>query len=70
MPRPPGEAALPAVVLDIQRQPGANIVETVARIQATLPALQRAIPAGIKLSIVTDRTETIRASVRDVFKNT
>ena len=62
----PGEAALPAVVLDIQRQPGANIVETVARIQATLPALQRAIPAGIKLSIVTDRTETIRASVRDV----
>ena len=59
-------AAQPAVVLDIQRQPGANIVETVARIQATLPVLQRAMPAGVKLSIVTDRTETIRASVRDV----
>jgi len=56
----------PAVVLDIQRQPGANIVETVARIQAALPGLQRAMPSAIKLSIVTDRTETIRASVADV----
>ena len=56
----------PAVVLDIQRQPGANIVATVAAIQEALPALQRAIPAQIAMSIVTDRTETIRASVRDV----
>jgi multidrug efflux pump len=55
-----------AVVLDIQRQPGANIVQTVQAIQQALPALRRAIPSGIKLSIVTDRTETIRASVRDV----
>ena len=58
--------AEPAAVLDIQRQPGANIVQTVARVRAALPALQRAIPSAIKLTIVTDRTETIRASVRDV----
>ncbi|HSU06161.1 MAG TPA: efflux RND transporter permease subunit, partial [Acetobacteraceae bacterium] len=56
----------PAAVLDIQRQPGANIVQTVERVKAALPALQRAIPAGVKIGIVTDRTETIRASVRDV----
>ncbi|MBV9654677.1 MAG: efflux RND transporter permease subunit [Acetobacteraceae bacterium] len=56
----------PAAVLDIQRQPGANIVETVERVKAELPALQRAMPAGINLTIVADRTETIRASVRDV----
>jgi hydrophobe/amphiphile efflux-1 (HAE1) family protein len=55
-----------AAVLDIQRQPGANIVQTVERLKAALPALERAIPAGIHLTIVTDRTETIRASVRDV----
>ena len=56
----------PAVVMDIQRQPGANIVETVDRVKAALPALQKVMPAGIQLSIVTDRTETIRASVTDV----
>jgi multidrug efflux pump len=56
----------PAAVLDIQRQPGANIVQTVERIREALPALQRAMPAGIALAVVTDRTETIRASVRDV----
>jgi multidrug efflux pump len=56
----------PAVVLDIQRQPGANIVQTVKAIKQALPRLQHAIPSGIKLSIVTDRTETIRASVADV----
>ncbi len=56
----------PAVVMDIQRQPGANIVETVDRVKAALPALQRVMPAGIRLAIVTDRTETIRASVADV----
>jgi multidrug efflux pump len=56
----------PAVVLDIQRQPGANIVQTVQAIQQALPKLRKAIPSGIKVSIVTDRTETIRASVRDV----
>jgi len=56
----------PAVVLDIQRQPGANIVQTVEALKEALPRLQKAIPSGIKIAIVTDRTETIRASVRDV----
>jgi multidrug efflux pump len=56
----------PAVVLDIQRQPGANIVSTVDAIKAELPGLKRALPGAIQLSIVTDRTETIRASVADV----
>ncbi len=56
----------PAVVLDIQRQPGANIVQTVQLLKRALPKLQEAIPSGIQLNIVTDRTETIRASVRDV----
>jgi len=56
----------PAVVLDIQRQPGANIVSTVAAIKDALPGLQRAIPAAVKMQVVTDRTETIRASVNDV----
>ncbi len=56
----------PAVVLDIQRQPGANIVSTVAAIKAALPALQNSMPAGVKMTVVTDRTETIRASVADV----
>ena len=56
----------PAVVLDIQRQPGANIVSTVAAIKAALPALQNAIPAAVTMTVVTDRTETIQASVADV----
>ncbi|MDZ5649235.1 efflux RND transporter permease subunit [Nitrospirillum sp. BR 11828] len=54
------------VLLDIQRQPGANIVETADRLKSKLKELQAALPAGIKLTIVADRTETIRASVRDV----
>jgi multidrug efflux pump len=56
----------PAVVLDIQRQPGANIVQTVEALKEALPRLRKAIPSGIQIAIVTDRTETIRASVRDV----
>ena len=56
----------PAVIIDIQRQPGANIVQTVALIKAQLPRLQNAIPAGAELTVVSDRTGTIRASVRDV----
>ena len=56
----------PAVVLDIQRQPGANIVQTVQAIQEALPRLRKAMPSGIDLAVVTDRTETIRASVADV----
>jgi len=56
----------PAVVLDIQRQPGANIVQTVEAIKAAMPALRRAIPSGVSMRIVSDRTDTIRASVTDV----
>jgi multidrug efflux pump len=56
----------PAVIIDIQRQPGANVIETVARIQHELPRLQRAMPVGIDLTVVHDRTTTIRASIRDV----
>jgi multidrug efflux pump len=56
----------PAVVLDVQRQPGANVIDTVQRIRAELPRLQRAMPAGAQLTIVNDRTNTIRASIHDV----
>src|SRR5881628_533603 len=56
----------PSVLLVIWRQPGANIIQTVDRIRATLPQLQAAIPQAIKLSVVLDQTTTIRASVRDV----
>ena len=64
---PPGGApGHAAVILDIQRQPGANIVQTVDRLKQELPALQRAMPAAITTVVVTDRTETIRASVADV----
>ncbi|MEA3025066.1 MAG: multidrug efflux pump, partial [Alphaproteobacteria bacterium] len=56
----------PAVVIDIQRQPGANVIETVERVRAELPRLQRAMPVGVTLTIVNDRTTTIRASIHDV----
>jgi multidrug efflux pump len=56
----------PAIVIDIQRQPGANVIETVGRIKRELPRLQRAMPVGIELTVVHDRTNTIRASIRDV----
>ena len=56
----------PAVLLDIRRQPSANIVETVAAIRAALPSLRAVLPAGVDLKVFSDRTVTIRASVRDV----
>src|SRR5437763_10873901 len=56
----------PAVIVDVQRQPGANVIETVQRVLGELPKLQGAMPAGAKLTVVSDRTDTIRASVRDV----
>lgn len=56
----------PAVLLDIRRQPGANIINTVEQINATLPALRSALPAGVHLAVFADRTVTIRASVHDV----
>jgi len=56
----------PAVILNIQRQPGANIIAVVDRIEKILPQLQAALPASVKIDILTDRTSTIRASVDDV----
>ena len=55
-----------AVIVDIQRQPGANIVRTVQNLQTMLPQLKSSIPAGIEVSVLADRTQTIRASVKDV----
>jgi len=57
---------LPAVIVNIQRQPGANIISVVDRIKKVLPQLQTALPTSVKVQILTDRTETIRASVKDV----
>jgi multidrug efflux pump len=56
----------PAIILNIQRQPGANVIETVNRIKKTLPALQAALPGSVDVKLLTDRTTTIRASVHDV----
>src|SRR6201993_2284944 len=55
-----------AVILAIQRQPGANVIQTVQRIKDMMPALQASIPAAIKINVISDRTQTIRASVADV----
>src|ERR1700730_2974550 len=55
-----------AILLPIQRLPGANVIATVDRIKAMMPVLQASIPSDIKISTVSDRTETIRASVKDV----
>src|SRR5580700_11400107 len=55
-----------ALIMNVQRQPGANVVETVDRIQALMPALRDAMPAGVDITVLTDRTTTIRASVADV----
>ena len=57
---------VPALILNVQRQPGANVVDVVNRIHDLLPSLQAALPAGVDLAILTDRTTTIRASVADV----
>jgi multidrug efflux pump len=56
----------PAVIVNIQRQPGANIISVVDRIKKVLPQLQAGLGSSVKVAILTDRTETIRASVRDV----
>src|SRR4029077_17023287 len=55
-----------AVLLGIQRQPGANVIATVDRIKALLPQLEASIPPSVKVSILSDRTQTTRASVSDV----
>ena len=59
---------VPAVNVAINRQPGANIIDTVDRIRAALPQLKAAIPHSIKLNVTQDQTVTIRASVRDIEK--
>jgi multidrug efflux pump len=56
----------PAIILNIQRQPGANIIQVVDRIKQLLPNLRTSLPASISVSVLTDRTTTIRASVQDV----
>ena len=56
----------PAVIVNIQRQPGANIIQVVDRVQKLLPVLRENLPASVQVSILTDRTTTIRASVKDV----
>jgi len=56
----------PAVILNIQRQPGANIIAVADRVKKLLPQLQAALPASVRVDILTDRTTTIRASVEDV----
>ncbi|MFV9711753.1 MULTISPECIES: efflux RND transporter permease subunit [unclassified Pantoea] len=56
----------PAIVISVQRQPGANVIQVVDNIKAQLPALQAALPEGVKMTILSDRTQIIRASISDV----
>jgi len=57
---------LPAIIVNIQRQPGANVIEVVDRIKQLLPQLQASLPAAVDVAVLTDRTVTVRASVHDV----
>ena len=63
---PPGRTDLPAVLVNVQRQPGANVIEVVDRVQAMLPQLSASLPAAVELNVLTDRTQSIRASVTSV----
>ena len=56
----------PAVIVNVQRQPGANVIEVVDRVKKLMPQLRSSLPSAVDISILTDRTTTIRASVRDV----
>jgi multidrug efflux pump len=56
----------PAVIVNVQRQPGANVIEVADHIKALLPQLQASLPASVDVAVLTDRTNTIRASVHDV----
>jgi multidrug efflux pump len=62
-----GSVLSPAVIVNIQRQPGANVISVADKIKLLLPQLQASLPAAVRVSILTDRTETIRASVKDVL---
>jgi multidrug efflux pump len=55
-----------AIILNVQRQPGANVIQVADRVKALLPQLEASLPQGIHVSILSDRTETVRASVADV----
>jgi multidrug efflux pump len=55
-----------AVILNVQRQPGANVIQVADRVKSLLPQLSASLPQGIRLSVMSDRTETVRASVEDV----
>ncbi|WP_413722040.1 efflux RND transporter permease subunit [Sodalis sp. RH23] len=57
---------MPAIVISVQRQPGANVISVVDNIKAQLPTLQAALPDGVKIAILSDRTQTIRSSISDV----
>ncbi len=56
----------PAVILNVQRQPGANVITTVDQIEKALPSLEQSLPEGVQVAVLTDRTTSIRASVLDV----
>ncbi len=58
----------PAVLVNLQRQPGANVIAVVEQVRAMLPQLQATLPAGVQMKVLSDRTESIRASVRGVQK--
>jgi len=55
-----------AIILNVQRQPGANVIQVAERVKALLPRLSSALPQGLRVQILSDRTETVRASVNDV----
>ena len=57
---------VPAVLVNIQRQPGANIIQVVDRIKSRLPQLRSTLPSSVEVTVLTDRTNTIRASVQDI----
>lgn len=56
----------PAILLNVQRQPGANVIEVVDRVRALLPALQQSLPVGVEVTVASDRTQTIRESIAHV----
>src|SRR5688572_29306614 len=59
---------LPAILINVQRQPGANVIEVVDHIQELLPQLRASLPAGVDVTVLSNRTESIRASIRGVQK--
>jgi multidrug efflux pump len=63
-----GGTLIPAIIVNVQRQPGANVIATVDAIKAQLPALTAGLPASVRVDVLADRTSGIRASVNDVEK--